>query len=268
MYVLFPLKPFEWLTPFCAFSLEARETGDLFTIKYSPCSWHVCAMWSYAACVEGLAKAVSKQWTDGVVVPNIKCRVFVASWQPGWVKWTLVPCTATTLTSHLPYDNIPNSKALVNMLATSPYCAYLMAKVCQSIYTGRWRIMATACVLGRRRKDGRIDRNTCYLPLGSSLTVSNQKISIHPERLGSPNQVRKAASNAETSHAPDKDMMTSSNGNIFPGEFPAQRPVTRSFDVFFELRLNKRLSKQSWDWWFETLSRSLWRHCNGKQLSL
>ena len=29
------------------------------------------------------------------------------------------------------------------------------------------------------------------------------------------------------------------------GEFPAQRPVTRSFDVFFDLRLNKRLSKQS-----------------------
>ena len=28
------------------------------------------------------------------------------------------------------------------------------------------------------------------------------------------------------------------------GEFPAQRPVTRSFDVFFDLRLNKRLSKQ------------------------
>ena len=31
-----------------------------------------------------------------------------------------------------------------------------------------------------------------------------------------------------------------------PGEFSAQRPVTRSFDVFFDLRLNKRLSKQSW----------------------
>ena len=29
-----------------------------------------------------------------------------------------------------------------------------------------------------------------------------------------------------------------------PGEFPEQRPVTRSFDVFFDLRLNKRLSKQ------------------------
>ena len=38
-------------------------------------------------------------------------------------------------------------------------------------------------------------------------------------------------------------------------EFPAQRPVTRSFDVFYDLRLYKRLSKQSWGWWFETPSR-------------
>ena len=37
-----------------------------------------------------------------------------------------------------------------------------------------------------------------------------------------------------------------------PGEFPAQKPVTQSFDVFFDLRLNKRLRKQSWGWWFET----------------
>ena len=47
-----------------------------------------------------------------------------------------------------------------------------------------------------------------------------------------------------------------------PGEFPTQRPVTRSFDVFFDLRLNKRLNKHSWGWWFETLSWSLWRHHN------
>ena len=46
------------------------------------------------------------------------------------------------------------------------------------------------------------------------------------------------------------------------GEFPPQRPVTRSFDAFFDLRLNKRLSKQSWGWWFETPSCSSWRHCN------
>ena len=65
-------------------------------------------------------------------------------------------------------------------------------------------------------------------------------------------------------------MMTSPNGNIFrvtghlcgeftgPGEFPSQRPVTRTFDVYFDLRLNK----QSWGSWFETLSSPLWRHSN------
>ena len=72
-------------------------------------------------------------------------------------------------------------------------------------------------------------------------------------------------------------MMTSSNGNIsallalyhhyeenplVTGGFPLQRPVTRSFDMFFDLRLKKGLSKQSIRWWFETPSRSLWRHWN------
>ena len=47
------------------------------------------------------------------------------------------------------------------------------------------------------------------------------------------------------------------------GEFSAQRPVARSFDVFFDLHPNLRLSKQSWGWWFETPSRQYWRHCNG-----
>ena len=46
------------------------------------------------------------------------------------------------------------------------------------------------------------------------------------------------------------------------GEFPSQRPVTRSFDVFFHLHLNKSLSKQSCGWWSETLSDPLWRYCN------
>ena len=69
-------------------------------------------------------------------------------------------------------------------------------------------------------------------------------------------------------------MMTSSNENIFrvtghlcgeftgPGEFPALRPVTRSFEGIFDLRPNKRLSKQPWGWWFDTPSWSLWRQCN------
>ena len=46
------------------------------------------------------------------------------------------------------------------------------------------------------------------------------------------------------------------------GEFPSQRPVTRSFDVFFDL--NKRSSKPSTSWWFEMTSRSLLRHSNAK----
>ena len=74
----------------------------------------------------------------------------------------------------------------------------------------------------------------------------------------------------------DMSMMTSSNGNIFRvtghlcGEFTGHRwiPLTKAsdaeFDVFFDLRRNKRLSKQSWGWWFETLSRPIWRPSNGK----
>ena len=50
-------------------------------------------------------------------------------------------------------------------------------------------------------------------------------------------------------------------------EFPSQRPVTRSFDAFFDLRLNKPLSKQSRRWWFETSSCSLWRNRNEISLS-
>ena len=76
--------------------------------------------------------------------------------------------------------------------------------------------------------------------------------------------------------------MTSSNGNIFrvigslwtkstghqwiplvTNGFPSQRPVTRSFDVFFDTSPNKWLSKQSRRQWFETPLRSLWHHCNG-----
>ena len=69
-------------------------------------------------------------------------------------------------------------------------------------------------------------------------------------------------------------MITSSNGNIFrvtgplcgeftgTGEFPSQRPVTWSLDIFFDPRLNKWLNKQSRRRWFETPPCSSWRHCN------
>ena len=64
------------------------------------------------------------------------------------------------------------------------------------------------------------------------------------------------------------DMTTSSNFRVTgplcrdPGEFPSQRPVTWSLEVFFDLCLNKRLSKQSWGWWFETPPHPLRRHSN------
>ena len=51
-------------------------------------------------------------------------------------------------------------------------------------------------------------------------------------------------------------------------EFPAQRPVARSFSVFFDLHLNKRLSKQLWGWWFETPSGPLWRHSSALYCTL
>ena len=69
-------------------------------------------------------------------------------------------------------------------------------------------------------------------------------------------------------------MMTSSNGNIFHvtgplcGEFtghrwiPLKKASDMELDVFFDLHLNKWFSKQSWGWWFETLSCSLCRHCH------
>ena len=68
-------------------------------------------------------------------------------------------------------------------------------------------------------------------------------------------------------------MMTSSNGNIFhvtgplwgefTGEFPSQRPVMWSFDVFFDVCLNKHLSKTLRCWWFEMPSHPLWLHLDG-----
>ena len=55
-------------------------------------------------------------------------------------------------------------------------------------------------------------------------------------------------------------------GNLPPtGELSPRRPVTRSFDVFFDRRLNTRLSKQSRRRWFEMSSPSLWHNCNALQ---
>ena len=49
----------------------------------------------------------------------------------------------------------------------------------------------------------------------------------------------------------------------WPVNYPHKGQWRGALMFFFDLRLNKRLSKQSWGWWFETPTRSLWRHCNG-----
>ena len=65
-------------------------------------------------------------------------------------------------------------------------------------------------------------------------------------------------------------MMTSSNGNIFCvtgplcREFNGHRRGALMFSVICAWK--KRLSKQSWRWWFERPSSPLWRHCNANVL--
>ena len=61
-------------------------------------------------------------------------------------------------------------------------------------------------------------------------------------------------------HFPPALLAICAGNSPVPGEFPTQRPVTRSFDVYFDLHLNKRLSKQSRGWWFERLLCPLWRN--------
>ena len=47
-----------------------------------------------------------------------------------------------------------------------------------------------------------------------------------------------------------------------PVNSPHKGPWRGALMVFFYLRLNKRLCKQSWGWWFEMRLRPSWRHCN------
>ena len=102
------------------------------------------------------------------------------------------------------------------------------------------------------------------IPVNKTITLT----SYLPHRLHWMSNFRTAEKNVEV-----KSMMTSSNERVFSAlltlcernspvtsEFPSQRPVTQSFDVFFDLRLNNCLSKQGRRRWFETPSRPLWRH--------
>ena len=54
-----------------------------------------------------------------------------------------------------------------------------------------------------------------------------------------------------------------------PREIPAQRPVTRNFDVFFDLRPNKLLSKHSYSWgWLFEIIRQTGKYKRNRKLAL
>ena len=95
------------------------------------------------------------------------------------------------------------------------------------------------------------------------LFFQNQLETIHEGR----GWVSAVSTNHKISKTLPISIMTSSIGNIFrvtgplwgnssvTGEFPSQRPVTQSFDMFFVLRLNKRLNKLLRRRGFKTPSR-------------
>ena len=101
------------------------------------------------------------------------------------------------------------------------------------------------------------------------LSISKEQTAV-VVNYGGPNDFECGAPGLNLGHR----MMTSSNGNIFRVTgplcgnppvtcgFPSQRPVSRSFYIFIDLCLNKRLSKQSIRMWFEMPSCPLWRDCN------
>ena len=103
-----------------------------------------------------------------------------------------------------------------------------------------------------------------------SSTSQNITIFACSNRCEIHNWTENAAAASSLAAACCKNMMTSSNGNVYRvtghlcGEFTGDRGIHRGALMFsqVDLRLNKRLSKQSCGWWFETLSRPLWRHCN------
>ena len=66
-------------------------------------------------------------------------------------------------------------------------------------------------------------------------------------------------------------MITSSNGNISASLALCERnpmPVTRSFDIFYDVWLTERLNKHSTCQWFETPWCLLWRHCDDDDYSI
>ena len=154
---------------------------------------------------------------------------------------------------------------LISMLWLSNGNIYIIFKLLQNIYA--WNMehsnWSKSAIRTQWNKDENVYILCCFAVLKTFFSWDELLASV-------------MENNAKLQHARFGNFFFS-NGNIFrvtgplcgeftgPGEFPTQMPVTRSFDVYFDLRLNKRLCKQSRGWWFETLLCPLWRHSNGMQ---
>ena len=91
-----------------------------------------------------------------------------------------------------------------------------------------------------------------YRQLKSSLVENKDLFILYIQYCGCWWQCKKSAWWCHQMETFSTLLTLCAENSLVTGEFPAQRPVTWSFDVFFDLRLNKRLSKQSGGCWFET----------------
>ena len=102
-------------------------------------------------------------------------------------------------------------------------------------------------------------------PSASEVTLKNMDKLVTYESPGSNDIIRSKQANPWWRHQMEtlSALLALCVGNSpATGELPSQKPVTRSFDIFFDLSLNKRLIKKSRRRWLETPSRSLSRHYN------
>ena len=191
----------------------------------------------------------------------------VSGWGQHWFRWWLVAYTAPShylnqccvivnwiLSNTLQWKFHQNTKPFIHKNAPE----HIVCKMAAILFRGRW-----VKKVKKKRMPKLCQCPHTYLlrPAASSLT------SLHPAKMGmwplqrqdQGHQVPRMSWGGTTIRNLSILLITwwrhqmetfsailaiCAGNSPVPDEFPAQRPVTRSFDVFFDLRLNKRLSKQ------------------------
>ena len=169
-------------------------------------------------------------------------------------------------------SNIRRTKSITQMLLDSA-CSCLCATYWSQVLSGEWRCSWSSA--DRRCSNYIWVINNLIAYKGAAyirdLTVISWCIDILDRVITAPDWNENHTSWWRHQMETFSALLALCAGNSpVTGEFPSQRPVTRSFDVFFDLRLNKQLSKQSrrrflrrnrahydvtvmWCWWFRTI---------------